>query len=134
MLFWLYCPLEDDLFDVVIEDLRGVSPEILEGMQMALDEGIDIRGKGEFHVPHAEIAEDHTETVEPSWLTIHVDTIAFSPVHLSLDSGFGLIPKYCRCSSSRTDLSDVFLDNCVPSGEPLFLDLAMDSCCTQGVF
>jgi hypothetical protein len=61
---------------------------------MALDEGIDIRGKGEFHVPHAGIAEDHAETVEPSWLTVHFDTIAFSPVHLGLDSGVGLIPNY----------------------------------------
>jgi len=61
-------------------------------VQVALDEGIDIGGKGEFHVPHAGIPKDHAETVESSWLAIYLDTITFSPVYLGLDARFCLIP------------------------------------------
>ncbi len=39
-------PLEDHRFDVVIQDLLGIPTEVLECAEMALDEGVGIRGEG----------------------------------------------------------------------------------------
>ena len=59
-------PFEDHRFDVVVEDLRGVSTEVLEGIEVALDEGAGICGEGEDRISHPGVPEDHAEAVEPS--------------------------------------------------------------------
>ena len=128
------CPFEDHRFDVVIQDLLGAAAEVLEGIEMALNEGIDIGGEGEDHVPHLGIPEDHAEAVDLAYVTILLDPAALSPVYLRLDAGFGLIPEnrlYRRLRSDRADI--VFDDGAFPVKSHL-LDLPADSGGTEGVF
>lgn len=134
MLFWLHSPSENHLFYVVVQDLRGVPAKIFESMQVALDEGIDVGGEGEFHIPHAGIPKDHAETVQSSWLAIHFDAVAFSPVHLGLYSGFRLIPEYCWNARRWPDLPDILLDYGVATGEALLQKLAVYTGCTERIF
>lgn len=86
-------------------------------MQVTLDEGIDVGGEGELHIPHAGIAKDHAEAVEPSRLAIHFNTITFSPVYLGLDTGFCLKPVYRGYTLFRIVSAVHSLYDCVASGE-----------------
>lgn len=134
VLFWLNRPFEDDLFYVVIEDFRGISSKILEGMQVTFDEGLDVGGEGELHISHTGIAKDHAEAVESSQLAIHLNTITYSPVYLDLDAGFCLIPVHCRYTFFRAYLPYEILYDCVASRESLILDLPVDPGDTEWVF
>jgi len=126
-------PFEDHRFDVVIQDLLGIPAEVVEGVEVALDEGGGIRGEGEDHVPHPGIAEDHAETVQFPPPSIDIQIAALAPIDLRLDTGFGLIPEDCRYTMVRSNRPDIILDDGVLPGKSLFLDLAIDSGSTQGI-
>ena len=59
-------PFEDHRFDVAIQDLLGIAADVLEGIEVALDEGAGICGEGEDRISHPGVPEDHAEAVEPS--------------------------------------------------------------------
>jgi hypothetical protein len=42
MVFWFYCPFDDNLFDIIIKDFLRDTSTILECMFMAFPEGLDI--------------------------------------------------------------------------------------------
>ncbi len=127
-------PFEDHRFDVVVEDLLGMPTKVLEGIDMALDESIGIRGEGEDHVPHPGVPEDHAEAVQFSPPSIHIQMPAFSPIHLCLNAGFGLIPEDRRHTLGWPDLPDIVFDDCILPRETPFLDLPTYPGGTQGMF
>lgn len=85
-------PLEDHRFDVVIEELLGIPAEVVECMEMALNEGVDVGGKGEDHEAHPGISEDDAEAVHGLLVSVDVQIPAFPPVDLCLDAGFRFKP------------------------------------------
>ncbi len=105
------CPFEDHRFDVVIQDLICVTTEVLEGIEMAPNEGIDVGGEGEDHIPHPGIAEDHAEAVQFSLPAIDIQMAALAPVDLCLDTGSGLIPENCRYRRLRSDHTEIVFDD-----------------------
>jgi len=127
-------PFEDHRFDVIVQDLLGAAAEVLKGMQVTLDEGIDVSGKGELNMPHPGIPEDHAEAVDLAHATVFFDPAALSPVYLRLDTGFGLIPKNCLHRRLRSDRADIVFDDGVFSVKPPLLDLTADPGGTQRMF
>ena len=121
------CSFDQNLLDVVIEYLIGISTEVLKGVKVALDESRDIGGERVFHKPHSGIPENHTETVDLPHVAIFLDVFTLCPVNLSLDAGLRLIPENGWDYLGRTDLADVVFDNCISSGESLSLDLMVDT-------
>jgi hypothetical protein len=134
VIFGGYRPLDDYLFDVVIEDLPSISPEVVKRVVVALDEGIHICGKRKFRISHTGIAKYDAEAVYFSYAVILIDVVTFSPVNLSLDSGFCLIPEHCRCSFRGSNLAYVVLDCRVMPSEPLILNLSKYPSCTEWIF
>ncbi len=126
-------PFEDHRFDVVIQDLLGIPAEVFEGIEVALDEGGGICGESEDRIPHSRIAQDHAEAVQFPPLSIHIQMPALTPVHLRLDTGFGLIPEDRRYTRGWPDLPDVVLDDGVLPAKSHLLDLAVDPGGAQGV-
>lgn len=127
------CPFEDYRFDVVIQDLLSVATEILKGLNMALDEGVDVGGEGEHHVPHPGIPEDHAEAVHLLPLPVNVQISALAPVYLRLNARFRLEPENCLDILSWPDRADIVLDDCVFPVEPQIPDLPVDPGCTERV-
>ncbi len=125
-------PFEDHRFDVVIQDLLGVSTEVLEGIEVALDEGGGICGEGEDRIPHSRIAGDHAEAVQFPPPSIDIQMSALTPVHLRLDTGFGLIPEDRRYRRGGPDLTDVVLDDGVLPAKSHLRDLAVDPAALRG--
>lgn len=128
------CPFENHRFDVVIQDLLGVATEVIEGVQVALNEGGDVGGKGEDHVPHPGIPEDHAEAVDLAYATIFLDPAALSPVYLCLDAGFRLIPENCLYRCLRADRADIVFDDGAFPVKAHILNFTADPGGTQGVF
>lgn len=126
-------PFEDHGFDVVIQDLLGIPAEVVEGIEVALDEGGGIGGEGEDRIPHSGIAEDHAEAVQFPPPSIDIQMAALAPVNLRLDAGFGLIPEDRRYTRGWPDLPDVVFDDGTFPAKSHLLDLAVDPGGTQGV-
>jgi hypothetical protein len=82
---------------------------------VALEQDVDIDGKGKFLVSHPGIREDYAEAIQSPPLPIHVQTPAVSLVGLRLDTRLGLVPGNCRYSRLRPDRADVVFDDRVLS-------------------
>ncbi len=119
-------PFEDHRFDVVVEDLLGAAAEVLEGVQVTLDERINIGGEGELHIPHPGIPEDNAEAVSLAHATVVLDPAALSPVYLRLGTGFGLIPEHRLYQRLRADRADIVFDDGAFPVKSHLLDLPAD--------
>lgn len=126
-------PLEDHGFDIVVEDLFGVAAEVLERIEMAFDEGIDIGSKGKLHVPHPGISQDHAEAVDLSRVPVCLNPVALAPVYLCLNTGFRLEPENSLHILSWPDRADIVLDNRVLPVKPHIPDLPVDPGGTERV-
>ncbi len=124
---------EDHCLDVVIQDLFGVSAEVFEGIEVALDEGVRISGERKDCIPHSGIAEDHVEAVQSLLPSVDIQMVALTPINLRLDAGFGLEPENRLQGYLRPDCADVILDNGIASIKSHFLNFTEDPGGGQGV-
>jgi hypothetical protein len=122
------------LLHVVIEDLLGAAAEIAKRIQVTLNQCVDIYAQSELYVSHPGVAEHHAKAVELSGFAIDLNSTAFSPIYLRLDSGFSLIAVYSRDSNFRPHLSHKVLHDCIFAGKSFLLDLAINSLRSERIF
>ena len=85
----------------------GITSKVLERVNVALDQGVNVDSKGELGIPHPGIAEDHGKAVELSPRAVDLDITAFCPVDLGLDSGLRLVAIYCRNTGLWSRISHI---------------------------
>lgn len=125
---------QDDLLHVVVEDLLSITSKVLERVQVALNQRVNVDAKGELGIPHSGVTEDRGETVKLSSSVVDLEVTAFCPIYLGLNSWLRLVAIYCRNTDFRSYLSDVvFYDRIFPL-KSLFSDLTINSRCGKGIF
>jgi hypothetical protein len=95
---------------------------------------MDVYAEGELDIPHPGIAQDHVKAVELSGLAIDLNSTAFTPVYLGLDSRLSLIAVNSRNSDFGSYLSHKVLYDCVFAGKSFLLDLAINALGGEGIF
>ena len=95
---------------------------------------MDIYAQSELYVSHSGIAEDHVKAVELSGFAVDLNSTAFTPVYLGLDSRLSLIAVYSRNSDFGSYLSHKVLYDCVFACKSFLLDLAINALGREGIF